>query len=47
MKAVVFHQAENLAIDSVPDPSCAPDEIVIRVANSGICGTDIHIYRNE
>lgn len=47
MKAVVFPQAEAIAIETVPDPSCAPDEVVVKVANSGICGTDIHIYRNE
>jgi 2-desacetyl-2-hydroxyethyl bacteriochlorophyllide A dehydrogenase len=47
MKAIVFTEPEKLAVDTVPDPTCAPDEIVIKIANSGICGTDIHIYRNE
>jgi 2-desacetyl-2-hydroxyethyl bacteriochlorophyllide A dehydrogenase len=47
MKAVVFSQAESLSVESVPDPTCAPHEIVVKVANSGICGTDIHIFHNE
>lgn len=47
MKAVVFPEAETISIDTVPDPTCSPDEIVIKVAVSGICGTDIHIYKNE
>ncbi|MFZ4815651.1 MAG: zinc-dependent alcohol dehydrogenase family protein [Phototrophicaceae bacterium] len=47
MKAIVFDQAESLQVASVADPTCAPNEVIIRVANSGICGTDIHIYRNE
>jgi D-arabinitol dehydrogenase (NADP+) len=28
-----------------PDP--APDEVVVRVMASGICGTDVHIFRGE
>jgi 2-desacetyl-2-hydroxyethyl bacteriochlorophyllide A dehydrogenase len=47
MKAVVFPQASAISVETVPDPACAPNEIVVRVAHSGICGTDIHIYRNE
>ncbi len=47
MQAVVFPQAETIAVERVPDPTCAPDEVVVRVAVCGICGTDVHIYRNE
>ncbi len=47
MKAVLFPQAETISVETVPDPRCAPDEVIVKVANSGICGTDIHIYRNE
>lgn len=47
MKAVVFPDAETISIETVADPSCLPDEVVVQVAHSGICGTDIHIYRNE
>jgi len=47
MRAVVFPQAETIAVERVADPTCAPTEVVVRVANCGICGTDVHIYRNE
>ncbi|MGB1287978.1 MAG: zinc-dependent alcohol dehydrogenase family protein, partial [Aggregatilineales bacterium] len=47
MKAVVFNAPKQLSVETLPDPGCAPDEIVVQVAHSGICGTDIHIYRNE
>jgi len=47
MKAVVFPQANTMSVESVPDPTCKPDEVIVEVASSGICGTDIHIYRNE
>lgn len=47
MKAVLFPAAEQVAVESVPDPICQPDEVVIRVTRTGICGTDVHIFRNE
>jgi 2-desacetyl-2-hydroxyethyl bacteriochlorophyllide A dehydrogenase len=47
MKAVVFPERERISIDTVPDPSCGPDDVVIAVSSCGICGTDLHIYRGE
>ncbi len=47
MKAVVFSRPETIEIATAPDPICGPDEVIVRVARSGICGTDIHIYHNE
>jgi len=47
MRAVVFPQAETISVERVPDPACAADEVIVRVASCGICGTDVHIYRGE
>ena len=47
MQAVVFAAPQTLSLETVPDPGCADDEVVIKVMQSGICGTDVHIYRNE
>jgi len=47
MKAVIFPQAEAISIEQVADPTPQPDEVVVQVAMAGICGTDLHIYRNE
>lgn len=47
MKAVLFPSAEEISIESVPDPLCLPDEVIINVSQVGICGTDLHIFRNE
>jgi 2-desacetyl-2-hydroxyethyl bacteriochlorophyllide A dehydrogenase len=47
MKAVLFPAPETISIEYVPDPACSPDEVVVQVASCGICGTDLHIYRNE
>ncbi|MEM9953507.1 MAG: zinc-dependent alcohol dehydrogenase family protein [Chloroflexota bacterium] len=47
MKAVVFPTAEQIEIQTVPDPSCGDEEVVVQVTSSGICGTDLHIYKGE
>jgi threonine dehydrogenase-like Zn-dependent dehydrogenase len=47
MRAVVFPKAETISVERVPEPECAPDEVVVRVATCGICGTDVHIYHDE
>ena len=47
MKAIIFPTAEAISIAQVADPTPKPDEVVVQVTMSGICGTDLHIYRNE
>lgn len=47
MKAIVFPAAQTISFETVPDPACGDDDVVVKVAHSGICGTDIHIYRGE
>jgi (R,R)-butanediol dehydrogenase/meso-butanediol dehydrogenase/diacetyl reductase len=45
VKALRFHAARDLRIEDVPEPSApGPDEVVVRVATCGICGTDLHEY---
>lgn len=47
MRAIVFPQPETMRVERVDDPAPAPDEVVVRVNQCGICGTDVHIYHNE
>lgn len=47
MKAVIFPEAESIAVEQVDDPSCGPEDVIVQVSMSGICGTDLHIYRAE
>ena len=47
MQAIVFPSPETILIEQVADPTCAEDEVIVQVAACGICGTDLHIYRNE
>lgn len=46
MKALVKARAEpGLRLEEVPEPVYGPDDVLIHVARTGICGTDLHIYR--
>jgi threonine dehydrogenase-like Zn-dependent dehydrogenase len=41
----VWHGKRDVRVDTVPDPVIQePDDIVIRVTSSGICGSDLHLY---
>ena len=44
MRAAVFHGQEDLRIEEVPEPEPAAGQVKLRVAYSGICGSDLHIY---
>jgi 2-desacetyl-2-hydroxyethyl bacteriochlorophyllide A dehydrogenase len=44
MKAVVLRKPYDLAVADVARPEPARDQVLVRVTNSGICGTDLKIY---
>ncbi|MFF0864856.1 zinc-dependent alcohol dehydrogenase [Nonomuraea sp. NPDC003560] len=45
MKAVTWHGKRDVRVDEVPDPAIKePNDAVIRVTSSGICGSDLHLY---
>ncbi len=45
MKALVKAKAEQgLWMEHVPVPEIGPDDVLIRIHKTGICGTDIHIW---
>jgi threonine dehydrogenase-like Zn-dependent dehydrogenase len=45
MKALTWHGKRDVRVDNVPDPKIKePDDAVIRVTSSGICGSDLHLY---
>ena len=46
MKALVKAKSEpGLWLKDVPDPKCGINDVLIRVDRTGICGTDLHIYK--
>ena len=45
MRALRFHAAHDLRIEDVAEPPApAADDVVVRIATCGICGTDLHEY---
>ncbi len=47
MQAIVFQSPGNISIEQVKDPVCETNDVVIQISQSGICGTDLHIYHDE
>ncbi|MEL7024518.1 MAG: L-threonine 3-dehydrogenase [Pseudomonadota bacterium] len=46
MKALTKKHAEpGIWLEDIPEPSIGPNDVLIRVRRTAICGTDIHIYR--
>lgn len=45
MKAAVLHGREDIRIESVPIPSAAAGEIIVRVGAALTCGTDLKVFR--
>ncbi len=48
MRAVTFQAPGEVQLDEVPEPELlAPDDAIVRVEASGICGSDLHIYHGR
>ncbi len=47
MKAAFIEKPGVIAVREIPRPEPRPDEVLIKVMSSGICGTDIHIFRGD
>lgn len=45
MKAAVLHKfSENPSLETVPDPVCPPDGVIVRVKACGVCRSDHHAW---
>ena len=45
MKALVKAKPEEgIWLDDVPEPQIGPDDVLIKIHKTAICGTDVHIY---
>lgn len=48
MKALTYHGSKDVRVDNVPDPVLAePDDLILRITATAICGSDLHIYRGK
>ncbi len=45
MRAAVLHGHEDLRVEAVPEPTAAPDEVVVRIEAATTCGTDVKMWR--
>jgi alcohol dehydrogenase len=47
MRAAVFEGHERIVLEERPIPPCGPNDAIVRVTLTTICGTDVHIWREE
>jgi threonine dehydrogenase-like Zn-dependent dehydrogenase len=45
LKAVTWHGKRDVRVEEVPDPTIEhPNDAIVKVTSSGICGSDLHLY---
>ncbi len=47
MKAGILYNDRDMRLGDAPDPQVGPHEVLVETSHTGICGTDLHIYRGE
>jgi len=48
MRALTYHGSHDVRVDNVADPVIQePDDIILRVTATAICGSDLHLYRGK
>ena len=47
MKAAVFKEKGVLKVENVPEPEMGPRDLLVKVYNCAICGSDVHRYATD
>jgi 2-desacetyl-2-hydroxyethyl bacteriochlorophyllide A dehydrogenase len=47
MKAGILYDDRDIRVGDAPGPHIGPGEVLVETSHTGICGTDLHIYRGE
>jgi 2-desacetyl-2-hydroxyethyl bacteriochlorophyllide A dehydrogenase len=47
MKAMVLRAPSDLALSEVAQPDVPPGHVLVRITHSGLCGTDLKIYKGS
>ena len=47
MKAAVFVEKGRIALTDKPIPDVGPNDALVRITTTTICGTDVHILKGE
>lgn len=46
MKTARLHAPKDLRVENIPAPACGPNDILLRVLASAVCGTDVKSFRS-
>ena len=47
MKAGILYDDRDIRLGDAPEPRIGPGQVLVAPSHTGICGTDLHIYRGE
>ena len=47
MKALIFHEPGQIAVETIEDPSPGPGEVILQVGSAGVCASDLRVFRGE
>jgi glutathione-independent formaldehyde dehydrogenase len=48
VKAVAYQEPYKVAVEEMPDPKIeAPNDVVVRMTTTNICGSDLHMYEGR
>ena len=47
MKAAVMTEEHQIQVMDVPEPEPAPDQIKVKIAYCGVCGSELHMFDPE
>ena len=47
MKAIILNGRQDVSLDEFPDPVLGENDVYVKVAYCGICGSDYHKYEGK
>lgn len=47
MRAAMFYGGQDIRLETFPEPQPGPGEVMIKIRSAGVCGSDLHLYRNH
>ena len=47
MRGVAFLGGRQAEVRDYPDPVAGPGEVVVKLMAGGLCGSDLHLYRQS
>jgi len=45
MKAAVMRGTQQIAVEDIPTPEPGPNQVLVKIKYSGICGSDVHRFQ--